>query len=167
MAYSNKIKAAVRQSYVEDNLLLTQAANLHQVNIQTARSWKKKDSDNGLSWDKARAVQSLSQGNAKDFATEMINDQMSMHKIVIAEIKKEKSLSALQKTQALATLSDSLSKTLSSFKKVSPAISELAVALDVIKFQADYIKQHHPDLIEPFIEMLEPFGQELTSHYGE
>ena len=167
MAYSSDIRAAVRNSYVVDRLPLKQAAALHQVNYQTARAWKNKDAANGKSWDKARAAQSLSSGNASDIANRMIGDQILMHQEVISLIKNDTELSPIQKAQTLASLSDSLSKTLSSFKKVTPAISELAVALDTLKFQADFIKQHYPDLVQPFMEMLEPLGEELSTRYGE
>lgn len=167
MAYSSDVRSAVRKTYVEDRFPLKQAAALHQINYQTARAWKNKDEADGKSWDKARAAQSLSAGNASDIANAMIGDQILMHQEVIALIKNDDQLSPIQKAQTLASLSDSLSKTLSSFKKVTPSISELAVALDTLKFQADFIKQNYPEFIQPFMEILEPLGEELTTRYGE
>jgi|GEM_PF-531732 len=167
MAYSNDIRMAVKHSYVDDRFSLKQSSRLHNVNYQTARAWKKKDEQTGKSWDKARAAQSLSAGNASEIANRMIGDQLLMHQEVIQLIKSDNELSPIQKAQTLASLSDSLSKTLSSFKKVTPSISELAVALDTLKFQADFIKQFYPHLIESFMEILEPLGEELSTHYGD
>ena len=166
MAYSNERITAVRRAYIDNRLSLTQAASLNQVNYQTARAWKKKAEAEGKSWDKARAAQNLSEGTITDIANRLIDEYIIQHQASMALLKTDTDLTAVEHTQLLASMADSFSKTMASFKKINPTISELAVALDVLKLLAEHIKQNNPEAIQIFMEILEPFGEELTAHYG-
>ena len=48
----------------------------------------------------------------------------------------------------------------------SPELAKLAIALDVTKQLAEYIRQHYPHHTEVFLEILEPFGERLSEIYG-
>ena len=48
----------------------------------------------------------------------------------------------------------------------NPELARLAIAMDVLQRQADFIRRRFPDYQHMFLEILEPFGRELNRIYG-
>ena len=81
-------------------------------------------------------------------------------------LQTDKVLKPADKVQLLASLADAYNKTIAASKRILPETSELATAMDVLQRLAAYVKEHHPDLVGPFAEMLDGFGRELAREYG-
>ncbi|HGW4118453.1 TPA: DUF1804 family protein, partial [Serratia marcescens] len=70
------------------------------------------------------------------------------------------------RVKLLASLSDAFNKAVASSKRAMPEVSRLAIALEVIQLLAAYIKDNHPQQLQPFGDLLEGFGKEIERIYG-
>jgi hypothetical protein len=66
----------------------------------------------------------------------------------------------------LASLSDAFNKAVSSSKRILPETSQLATAMEVLTLLSTFISEHYPRHMEAFVQVLEPFGNEVQKHYG-
>ena len=82
------------------------------------------------------------------------------------KLRADDTTQAIDKAKALSMLSDSLTKTLASMKRVMPEVNRHAVALDALQRLATFTQQRFPQHVTALIEMLEPFGEELAKAYG-
>ena len=73
---------------------------------------------------------------------------------------------AEKKVQMLASLADSFNKTVAASRKVLPETSQLATAMEVVQKMATFIREKYPKHAQAFVEVLEPFGEELAKTYG-
>lgn len=165
MAHSPETKAQVRASYIYDRLSIEEAAVKHGVSKSAAQAWKRTDCGKGDDWDKPRAAHALSKGGIESVNAAVLEDFILQFKTTIEAIK-DGDYDGMQKTDALAKLADSYSKITNSVAKTSPKISKLAVAMQVINLLADFIKEKYPDLLPAFVEILQPFGQEICKEFS-
>lgn len=165
MAYGAETKRKLRANYVK-GMTLKSASTAVCVPYETARSWKRKAEQEGDDWDNVRAAHNVSKSGVKALTAAIIEDFVAMFKTTIDEVKEAKDISALEKAQIIAQLSDSYSKTIKAAGDSNPKLSALAVAMEVVKKLAEFLREHYPHLLESFAEILEPFGQELSRTYG-
>lgn len=168
MAYGTRARNEVRKNYIFKLLPLTQAAKLAGIkNIATARRWKAEALENGDDWDKLKAAASIASGGRDDLIKTMINDYVVFHQSVMDSLKSpDCALTAKDKVDALASLADAFAKTMKSAGMASPELSKLSIATEVIQLLGDFVRDDFPQHAAAFIEILEPFGEELTKHYG-
>ncbi|MFV0626149.1 MAG: DUF1804 family protein [Alphaproteobacteria bacterium] len=167
MAYGVKQKNEVRKNYIHKLLPLTQAAKIAGVPIATARRWKTLSYEQGDDWDKQKAASSLSSGSRDDLVKVLVNDYVIFHQSVMESLKTAEAMTAKEKVDALASLADAFSKTMKSAGQASPELSKLAVANDIIQLLGDFIKNKYPQHIVAFLEIIEPFGEEVAINYGK
>lgn len=160
MAHDGQTKEQLRRLYVFERLSLEKAAVQIGVSLPTARRWKQQAAEFGDDWDKLRAAHTLAGTDLEDVARQLLTDlvlqfKATMEALQVAEI------GAAERVQLLTSLSDSYNKAISANKKLMPETSKLAVALQVVEMLAAYLKQHKPDLLMDFMQILEPFGKTL------
>lgn len=165
MAHPPETISAVRRSYVIERLPLNAASEKHGVTHNTARSWKKRAKDAGDDWDKARVAHRQASSNLGDLTTQVLEDFAVMFQTTMTDIK-DMEVDGLKKAEALSRLADAYTKTMKAAAGGEPKIAKLAVALEVLNELEKYIKTHHPDELEIFALMLEPFGQRLSEVFG-
>ena len=166
MAYSIKQRSEVKKNYVHKLLPMTQAAKLANVPVNTARRWKDDALKNGDDWDKARAASALSSGGRDDLMKTIVNDYVICHQAIMESLKTDESMRAKDKVDALTSLADAFSKTMKSAGLASPELSKLSIANDIIQLLGDFVQKNFPQHIPAFIEILEPFGDEVSKNYG-
>jgi len=166
VAHNPENKAFVRRSYVFDKLPLTQSCAIHGVAIGTARRWKKKATQDGDCWDKARASNSMTTGNMDEMLSSMVNDFVTMHKTLCDEITNNKDMDALTKINALASLADSLNKCIAAAGRASPRLNRLSLAIEIIETLGHFIQEKFPEHALAFAEVIEPFGVKVSKKYG-
>lgn len=165
MAHSQKTKRKVRSEYVK-GMPLKAAAALHNVPYGTARTWKEAAKRDGDDWDVARAALRLSDSGVKELTSEIIEDFVHLFKSTIIAVKEDEALSPLQKADILAKLSDSYQKTIKAAGSSNPSLSKLAIAMDVLKKQLDFIRDKFPEYTTAFMDILEPFGEYLSHEFS-
>ena len=165
MAYSPEMIQKVRASYVYERLPLPVVAAKHDVSYSAAQAWKRKALADGDDWDRARSAALLAAGGLGDMTNQIIENFALLFQSTMDEIRDGK-FDALEKAKAIASLSDSYSKTMKSASGGNPKIAKLAIAMEVLSEQAKFIKEFYPDDIERFAQILEPFGARVSEVFG-
>lgn len=165
MAHDDASRREARRKYVIERQPLSMVALMVKVPESTLRRWKRAAKDAGDDWDTARAAAMVS-GDGLDAAmSKLIEDYVVQHQSAIDCLNEEKDLSAAGKAKVLASLADSFNKTINSAGRVSPQISQLGVAMDVLRRLGDFIAANHPHEVDTFLAVLEPFGETLPEAY--
>lgn len=155
----------LRKAYVVDGQSLPLAAMTAGVPDGTARRWKREAAERGDDWDAARAAQTI-QGAGRDaLLTSAVEGFVIQFQAAINAITESGDIDPVARVEMLAKLGDAFTKITSAAGRVSPKISELGVALDVLKRFGDYVAKNHPAGAETLIEALEGFGASLSEVY--
>lgn len=166
MAHGEDIRRAVRGDYVFNQLGLEVAASKNGIPYDTVRNWKRADKELGDDWDKARGAMMLAGGCVEDVMRQTLAVAIQQTQATITAIQANAEMSPQDKVKALASLSDSLNKLMAAFARMMPETNKLAVATDVAKRLAEFIRAHYPQHAAVFAEVLAPFGEELARAYG-
>nr|DAI24793.1 MAG TPA: Protein of unknown function (DUF1804) [Caudoviricetes sp.] len=168
MAYDIRRRNEVKKYFVHKQMPMTQAAKLAGVPVNTARRWKDLAYEAGDDWEKLRAAFALSSGSRDDLMKTIINDYVICHQAIMESLKSpDNDMTAKEKVEALTSLADGFSKTMKSAGQASPELSKLAVANDIIQLLGEFVQKHYPQHIPAFLEILEPFGEEVSKNYGK
>jgi len=165
MAHKPETRNAVRSSYVHEHLPLDAACKKHDVSFNTGRTWKKRAKENGDDWDKARAANQMAKGGLGDITTQLLEDFTLLFKSTVEDITTGE-YDGLKKAEALSRLSDAYTKTMKAAAGGDPKIAKLSTALETLQLLANYIKEEHPDVLERFSLILEPFGAKVNEAFS-
>lgn len=160
-----ELRAKVRAGYVQGSDLTVVAA-MHNVPYATATSWKKLAREAGDDWDAARRARQMAGAGAQEMFSQILEEVGTQFQHVIDVIKTSTDIPVVTKGELLVKMVDSLSKSARLAGLVSPSLNKLAVAMEVIREQNDYIAENHPEYRTAFITILEGFGQELPQRLG-
>ncbi|WP_310620901.1 DUF1804 family protein [Flexibacterium corallicola] len=158
-------RKARRLFVLERQAIPTIALALH-VSESTVRRWKKDALANGDNWDAVRSAQMMAGEGLETVVTSVVEDFTVLFQATIEQLKSSDNLEAAERVKLMASLSDAFNKMVASAGRVAPKISELGVANDVLQRLGEFIFKHHPQHTEAFLEILEPFGEELARQYG-
>ncbi len=165
MAHRPETRNAVRASYVREHQPLEAAADKNGVSYATARTWKKRAKEHGDDWDKARAANRMAEGGLGEITAQLLEDFTLLFKSTVEDITTGE-YDGLKKAEALSRLSDAYTKTMKAAAGGDPKIAKLSIALETLKLLADHIKENHPDMLERFTNILEPFGAKVNEAFG-
>jgi hypothetical protein len=166
MAHGDDVRRAVRAAYVFEQLALEVAAAKHGVPHATARNWKREGKELGDDWDKARAAQMIAGGGIEDVVRQTLGIVVQQVQATVQAIQDAPDMKPEAKVQALASLADAYNKLMAASRKLMPETDKLAVATDVAKRLADFVRANYPQHAPAFAEILGPFGDELARAYG-
>lgn len=166
MAHSDDTRRALRASYVFDQLPMESACTLHKVPVPTARRWKAEARRAGDDWDKAQAAQLLAGGGIEEIARQTLAAFIQQAQATLTAIQADTELHAAERASLIASLSDSFAKLMANNRRLMPETDKFAVAMDVIQRFGEYVTKRKPALAAEFIELIEPFGEELGKAYG-
>ncbi|MFB9160193.1 DUF1804 family protein [Chromobacterium violaceum] len=166
MAHTPETRDKLRRLYVFDRISLEVAAMQCGVSMSTASRWKRELAEAGDDWDKVRAAHILAGGGIESIARAALSGFMVQYQAVMEALQVDANLPAEKKVGMLASLADSFNKTIAASKRVLPETSQLATAMEVVQSLAAYIRENHPQHAAAFVEILEPFGNELANLYG-
>jgi len=166
MAHAPETRDKVRRLYVFDRIGLEVAALQCGVSMSTASRWKREALEDGDDWDKLRAAAILAGDGIESIARAALTGFLTQFQTTMDTLNANADMPAEKKVQMLASLADSFNKTVAASRKVLPETSQLATAMDVVQRLAGFIREHHPQHAKVFVDVLEPFGQELAKTYG-
>lgn len=166
MAHDDDKRRDARRRYVFDRQALPTIGVTLGVSESTLRRWKSDAAAKGDNWDMARSANTIAGEGLDRLVTEVVQDYVTMHQATIEDLRNAPELPAADKAKVLAALADSFNKVVNAAGRVSPKISELGVAMDVMKRFADYVSARHPASAQALLEVIEPFGQHLSEVYG-
>lgn len=166
MAHGKDVRDKLRRLYVFDRIGLEMAALQCGVSMSTAGRWKRESQDEGDDWDKLRAANLLAGGGIENVARAALTGFLTQYQATMETLTNNPDIKAEAKVQMLASLADAFNKTVSASKRVLPETSQLATAMEVVQKLAAFIREKHPKHAAAFVEVLEPFGEELAKAYG-
>lgn len=166
MAYKATDKAAARARYIHDNLPLEQVATATGISLPTLTRWKKTAKDAGDDWDKLRAANLMAGEGVEVVQRQMLAEYVNQHKSLLDSVLTDAAMLSAEKIKAISSLADSFNKMISASRKVLPETDELAIALRTLGELGEYIRREFPQHALAFVEILEPFGDELAKKYG-
>ncbi len=157
--YSKEVKDEVRKKYVYEKQPLAKVAKSVNVPYGTVARWKKQAKEQGDDWDKVKFAHTKSGGSLEELARQVITEFILQHEYAFNELKDN---ATGDKIKQLATLSDSLAKTVSVNKRLMPETSELATAFKVMNMLSDFVATQAPQHLELFAnDVIIPFGELL------
>jgi hypothetical protein len=166
MAHPQETRDKLRRAYIFGQMSLEIAAAQAAIPFVTARRWKKEAQDRGDDWDKMRAAHVMAGGGLEDIGRAVLTGLVTQYQTTLEQLNGDSTLPAQQRVELLASLADAFNKAISASKKILPETSQLAIALDVIQKLSVFISEKHPQHLVAFVEILEPFGDEVEKHYG-
>ncbi len=166
MAHPQETRERLRRSYIFGQMSLEIASAQTGVAFATARRWKKEAQDAGDDWDKLRAAHIMAGGGLEDIGRAILTGLMTQYQTTLEMLTTNADLPADKRVELLASLADAFNKAVAANKKILPEVSQLAIALDVIQRLSSFVAESYPQHLAAFVEILEPFGQEMEKHYG-
>jgi hypothetical protein len=162
MARPAEQKAQLRAAYVFQRMDLPVACKKLRIPEGTAKRWKLEASKSGDDWDKARAAVAMGDQHFNALTRKLLEDYLVQHQATMDMLRTDAELTAQEKAETLASMADSLNKTMAAFKRVAPGIDKQSVQLDVLQRLAEFVRAKHPRHLGVLVELLEPFGEELA-----
>ncbi|WP_448252902.1 DUF1804 family protein [Ottowia oryzae] len=162
MAHPEEKRTQLRGLYVHQRLPMETACKKLGVPRSTANRWKQDALDKGDDWDTVRAAVALGDDNFSALSKKLLEDYLVRHQATMDLLRNDKTMSAREHAETLASMSDSFNKTMASFKRLAPELNKQAVQLDVLQRLVSFAQSKFPQHLAAMVEMLEPFGEELA-----
>ncbi len=166
MAHSQETRRALRSAYVYKAQSLEACAQQFNIAYSTAAKWKKESLEDGDDWEKARAAALLSSQGHEAVSQAVLEQFVTLFQSTLEQLKTDTNVSPLSKAEAISRLSDAYNKTMSAVGKNNPKLNKLAVAMEVLNLQANFIREQYPHLAASFSEMLGHFGERITEAFA-
>ncbi|MBA4709560.1 DUF1804 family protein [Aquitalea aquatica] len=166
MAHGQDTRDQLRRLFVLERISLEMAAMQCTISPSTASRWKREARARGDDWDKLRAAHLLAGDGIEAVARAALAGFMTQYQATMDALNANPDIPPEKKVQILASLADSFNKTVAASKRVLPETSQLATAMEVVQKLAGFIREHYPKHAQTFVEVLEPFGEELARVYG-
>lgn len=165
MAHAPEVRAAVRRTYVSERQPLEAAAERHGISYNTARQWKRTAKEQGDDWDRARSAARMAAGGLGDLTTQVLEEFALLFQSTMEQIGSSE-FDGIQKAEAMSRLADAYTKTMKAAGGGDSKIAKLATAMEVLEKLVAFIQQHYPQHGTALLEVLEPFGEELSKSYA-
>lgn len=165
MAYDRSTRNKVRAKYVQGMALAT-AAESCNVPYNTARNWKRQDTDDGNDWDITRNARRMTKSGVEDMANEVLGELAEQFLATLEAVKKDPKMPADKRADIMVRLMDGYNKAIGAASRAMPNANRLAVAMDVVKFLSVFIAGRYPKLREQFIEVTEAAADDFVREFG-
>lgn len=164
MARPKKERTALRCAYVTDRLPIHEAAEQVGIPLSTAVSWRRKAARSGDDWDRAREAELLASGGLGPITERVLSDFTGLFVSTMERLQNHPG-DPIETAAAMARISESYAKTVRAAGRADPKLARLGVALETLKRLGQFLQTHRPALAPVFIEILEPFGRELSREW--
>ncbi|CAN5438512.1 DUF1804 family protein [soil metagenome] len=162
MAHATEKRAQLRGLYVYQRLAMDAACMKVNVPRSTANRWKAEAAAEGDDWDTVRSAVAMGDDTFTTLGKRLLEDYLVQHQATMDMLRDATDMSARDRAETLASMSDSFNKTMASFKKLAPELNKQSVQLDVLRLFASFAQRKFPQHVSALLDMLEPFGQELA-----
>lgn len=166
MSYTPADKGRARAAYVHEAMPLEQIVLAHGISFGTLARWKKQAKKDGDDWEKARAASFMAGEGMENVQRAMLAEYITQHKALMDNILTDANMGAGDKVRALGSLADSFNKMVAASRRVLPETNELATALQTLTLLGDFVQTKFPRHAAVFVEILEPFGDEIVKKFG-
>jgi hypothetical protein len=158
MAHDPQVRATLKAAYM-GGLGLEVAADKAGVPYGTARNWQREAKVAGDDWDKFRNANLLMAGGGMEQAIGRVVAAVILEaESAIEHLKNTENLDPLSRTQAIASLTDSLNKAANVARKGMPEADQLAIENNAVKALADLFIRLHPKSAEFMLSTVEAWA---------
>ena len=165
MAYNPDQKKKARERYVFKRQSLPTIALALGIPLATIRRWKREALGHSDNWDVAKSGNLVAGQGLESVVASTIEDFVMLTQATIEDIKVAKGQPDVRVKQLVA-LADAMTKAVSAAGRLTPKISELGVAQDVLERLSKFVAGNHPQHADAFLEILEPFAEEIAAAYS-
>jgi hypothetical protein len=165
MAQNEDKKRQARKRYIYERQSVPTIRLALGVSESSVRRWKRDAKAAGDDWDVARSATMLAGDGLESVVAAVVEDFVILFQATVEQIKSAENMDAGARVKLMASLSDAFNKMVASAGRVAPKISELGVANDVLQRMAAFVQENYPQHGEAFVEILEPFGEQLAGVY--
>ncbi|PPA30454.1 DNA-binding protein [Aeromonas jandaei] len=166
MAWPKETKNDVRRCYIFEQLSLEQIASKFGVHYDTVCRWKRAATKAGDDWDALRVAHTLAGDGLEKVTRSVLMSLIVKCQATMEVINQSQNIPPKQSVELLASLADSLSKAVSSSKRMLPETDRLATALEVVQKMGAFINEKHPTLSGQFLTVLEGFAKVLEDDFS-
>lgn len=166
MAHDPETRQAARAAYVFQRMSLEAVADRLGIGIATVRRWRTQAAATGDDWDKARAAASLSAEGAGTIAQLVLSDFLTLYQGTVGDLRDDPAIPAMDRAEALSRLADAFTKTMNAVAKASPDLARFAVANELLRDLAGFVREHHPEHMDAVLEIIDPFSTHVAKTYG-
>ena len=160
MAHDPAVRAKARLAYLS-GLSMEEAADKAGVSVNTVRRWRGAAEKGGDDWDRARAANRLAGQGRDGVVREILEAFLLAHQRAIEQVRDDAGMDPVARTEALASLSTALSKTMAALTRATPTLTRLGVAMELLNRLARFVDERFPRHRSALVEILEPFGAEI------
>ncbi|WP_304333712.1 DUF1804 family protein [Conchiformibius steedae] len=161
MAHPQETRDKLRRLYVVEQQSLENAALMCGISAATARKWKYADREKGEDWDKQRTAYMMAGGGMEEVSRAILAGFLVQYQSTIEGLQADEAMPPAAKVESLTSLADAFNKTVSASRKVLPETNELATGMKVLMLLGDHLRDHHPQLVTGFVDVLEAFAATL------
>ena len=115
MAHPGEKRTQLRGLYVYQRMAMETACKKLGIPRSTANRWKQEAADHGDDWDTIRAAVALGDDNFASLSKKLLEDYLVQHQATMDQLRDAKDMSARDRADTLASMSDSFNKTMASF----------------------------------------------------
>lgn len=166
MARCRADRSKARALYVFERKSLVTIAQELGVSSATVGRWKASAAAEGDNWQLARSAHLVAGDGLEAIFAMVVEDFAIFAQATMNDLKADKDIDAANRAATLVKLADAMTKTAAATRNLSPKLSELGIAQDVLSRLLDYVRKHHPEHANAMLAVLEPFGHELAKVYG-
>ena len=124
MAHAHEKRTQLRGLFVYQRLPMETACKKVGLPKSTANRWKQEAKDHGDDWDTARAAVAMGDESFRTLSVKLLEDYLIQHQATMDMLREsgkpgkddKDKLTAMQRAEILASMSDSFNKTMGSFK---------------------------------------------------
>lgn len=167
MAHPLEKREEIRALYVLNNHTLERAAEIAQVPLPTARSWKSQAKAKGDDWDAERTARFRANGGEQEKVLALYLRLIDVLENTLVELDEAEDCDVFEKAKILTSMGDTLSKTTAMGAKLMPSVNALAIALETLKMVADDIRENLPrENAIALLERIEIIGAKLHERFS-
>lgn len=166
MAHSKSTREKARQLYVHSRYAIAHIAITLDVSTATISRWKSKAQASGDDWDIARSAATMSAEGRGGLVSRIIEDFTILFQSTLEQLRDDNKLSTADRAKIIAGLADSFNKVMNAAGRAAPELSRLSIATEVLQAMAQFIADEFPQHGDAFVEILEPFGQQLARDFS-
>jgi hypothetical protein len=166
MAHSKEKRMQARSLYVHSRYALSVIAIKLDMSSATVNRWKAAAREGGDDWDIARSADMMAGEGFEKLVSDAVEDFTIMFQATMDDIKDTTDIKPGDKAKIMASLADSFNKMINSAGRAAPNLSKLGIATDILQRLAEFVRRDFPEHQEAFLEILEPFGIEISQAYA-
>ena len=162
---TDDIRRKIRNDFVHRRMAATTIATIYKISPSTIGRMKKAAKAKGDDWDGARTASVIAGEGLDVVVSTVIEDFMILAQGLLEQGKSDE-VKMEDKIKHLVSLADAMTKMTSAASKLAPTVSELGVAQAVLQQLLEFVREEFPHHSEPILEIIQPFGDQLTTRFS-